>query len=76
MLTSVGIKNKQQLFARAKTKRDRAELSKLAYVPNAELLELVKLSDLTRINGVGPVFVRLFYEAAQIHWKAIEAFAR
>ena len=28
-----------------------------------ELLELVKLSDLARIRGLGGAFVRLFYEA-------------
>ena len=32
-------------------------------MPGDELLELVKLSDLARIGGVGPVFARLFYEA-------------
>jgi predicted flap endonuclease-1-like 5' DNA nuclease len=62
-LAAVGIKTTQHLFARAKTKHDRAALSKLADVPPAKLVELVKLSDLARINGVGPVFARLFYEA-------------
>ncbi len=62
-LASVGIKNTQQLFVRAKTRQARAELSKLADVPDAGLLELVKLSDLARIKYIGPIFVRLFYEA-------------
>lgn len=31
-------------------------------MPDDALLELVKLSDLARIVGVGPVFVRLLYE--------------
>jgi hypothetical protein len=38
-------------------------LSRLADVPGADLLQLVKMSDLARISGVGPVFARLLYEA-------------
>ena len=62
-LASVGIKHTKHLFKRARFKRDRAELSELADVPKDALLELVKLSDLARIVGVGPVFARLLYEA-------------
>lgn len=62
-LASVGIKHTKHLFKRARSKRDRAELSELADVPEDALLELVKLSDLARIVGVGPVFARLLYEA-------------
>src|SRR3989304_4818074 len=42
-LAAIGIKNTQQLCARARTRQDRAALSKLADVPGADLLELVKL---------------------------------
>ncbi len=35
----------------------------MADVPSGDLLELVKLSDLARIGGVGPVFARLLYDA-------------
>ena len=62
-LAAAGIKNTRHLFDRAKTRHDRDDLSRLADIPTTDLLELVKLSDLARINGVGPVFARLFYNA-------------
>jgi predicted flap endonuclease-1-like 5' DNA nuclease len=62
-LASLGIKHTRHLFERARCKSDRAELSRLADVPHRDLMELVKLSDLARIGGVGPVFARLLYEA-------------
>jgi hypothetical protein len=61
-LAAAGIKNTKHLFERARSKGDRAELSRLADVPSGDLLELVKMSDLARIGGVGPVFARLLYE--------------
>ena len=62
-LAASGIKHTRHLFERAKFKDDRAELSRLTDVPDNDLLELVRLSDLARIWGVGPVFARLLYEA-------------
>jgi hypothetical protein len=62
-LAASGIKNTKHLFERAKFKDGRAELSRLVDVPDDDLLELVKLSDLARIWGVGPLFARLLYEA-------------
>ena len=62
-LAAVGIKHTKRLFERARFKRDRAELSRLVNVPSDALLELVKLSDLARIGGVGPVFARIFLDA-------------
>ena len=62
-LAAVGIKNAKHLFKRAKSRNDRADLARLVDVPSSDLLELVKLSDLARIGGVGPIFARLLYEA-------------
>ncbi len=62
-LASVGVKHSKHLFERARSRADRAKLSRLADVPGDDLLELVKLSDLARIGGVGPVFARILYEA-------------
>jgi len=62
-LAAVGIKDTKQLFERAKSKQDRAELSRQANVPDDVLLELTKLSDLARAPYVGPVYARIFYEA-------------
>jgi len=62
-LASAGIKNTKQLFDRGRSKSDRAGLSKQTGVPAVDLLELVGLSDLARISGVGPVFARIIYDA-------------
>jgi hypothetical protein len=62
-LASGGIKNTKDLFDRAKTKSQRAELSETLGIPPQVILELTKLSDLVRIVGVGPVFARILYEA-------------
>ncbi len=61
-LAAVGVKNTKQLFERARSKQDRAELSRLANVPDDVMLELVKLSDLVRAAYVGPVYARIIYE--------------
>ena len=62
-LANADIKHTKHLFDRARTKRERAELSEQLNIPGKVLLELVKLSDLVRILGVGPSFARLLYEA-------------
>lgn len=62
-LAAVGIKQTRQLFERSRTKQNRADLVELAGVPDDALLELVKLSDLSRASYVGPAFARVIYEA-------------
>lgn len=62
-LESVGIIHSKDLFEHGRTREEREKLSAVTGVPNEELLELVKLSDLARIRGLGGAFVRLFYEA-------------
>lgn len=62
-LAALGIKHTKHLFERGRTKSERVDLSGLAEVPGDDLLELVSLSDLARVSGVGPVFARLLYEA-------------
>jgi hypothetical protein len=61
-LDAAGIKHSKHLFERGRTAADREALSAATGVPPADLLELVKLSDLARVRGMGPAFVRLFYE--------------
>lgn len=58
-----GIKNTFQLFEQADTIEKRNKLSKEADVSHAFIDELFKLSDLSRIWGVGAVFCRIFYKA-------------
>jgi hypothetical protein len=62
-LASAGIKNTKHLFERCRSRGDRALLSGQVDVPSADLLELVKLSDLARVSGVGPVFARIILDA-------------
>jgi hypothetical protein len=62
-LAAAGIKHSKHLFGRGATPADRAELAKETGIPAADLQELVSLSDLARVGGMGPVFVRLFYES-------------
>jgi len=62
-LAGVGIKHTKHLFERGRSNGERAELSRRVDVPSDDLLELVALSDLARIGGVGPVFARIILEA-------------
>lgn len=61
-LAAIGVKHTKHLFKQALSPADRAALAAEAGVPDDALLELVKLSDLARIVGVGPVFARLLYD--------------
>lgn len=57
-----GIKNTLQFFDQCDTKKKRTALAKETETLITDLEELTKLSDLSRIWGVGPVFCRIFYE--------------
>lgn len=61
-LVNLGIKHSKQLFNVSKTSDERDKLSKKANIPEDSLLEMVKLSDLVRCGGVGPLFARMIYE--------------
>ena len=62
-LEPLGIKNTRQMFQQGRTREDRAVLEDKSGIPAEELLELVRLADLARIWGVGPVFTRILLEA-------------
>lgn len=62
-LAEVGIKNINQMLKAGLTERDREHLSMETGIPESEILELVKLSDLARIPGVKGVRARLYYDA-------------
>ena len=61
-LEDEGIRNTRQLFFEAQDMSGRERLSKKTGIPKDALSELVGLSDLSRIYGVGPVFARLIYD--------------
>jgi hypothetical protein len=60
-LEDVGIKNSRQLFNEANDKNNRNQLSEKTEIPIEIINELVCLSDLARVYGVGPIFARLIY---------------
>jgi hypothetical protein len=62
-LSAAGIKHSKHLFDRGATPADRVALAEETGIPAGDLQELVSLADLARVGGMGPVFVRLFYEA-------------
>ena len=62
-LEAAGVKHSKHLFERGRTKDARETLSANTGVPMERLLELVKLSDLARVLGVGAANARLLYEA-------------
>jgi hypothetical protein len=62
-LNAIGIKNTAHLFKRVRTEKDRRELSAETDMNYREIIELTKLTDLSRIKWIGPIFARLFFES-------------
>ncbi len=62
-LEALGIRNAEKMLEAGKTNRKRQELSVATGIPTEAILELVKLSDLTRIFGVKSTRARLYYDA-------------
>jgi hypothetical protein len=62
-LEASGIKHTKHLFDRALTPAARLALSQETGIVSSDIQEYVGMSDLARILGVGPVFVRLYHDA-------------
>lgn len=62
-LAKEGIKSSKDLFERAITKENRRKLSMETGIGYDDILALAKLSDIARVNGVGPVFAQMLCEA-------------
>jgi hypothetical protein len=62
-LEAVGIKNAEQMLASGRTPESRTTLAKQVGIPLEMVLELVKLSDLSRLPGVKGIRARLYYAA-------------
>ena len=62
-LENLGIKNTLQLFEKVLTRKLREELATQAGINEQDVLELTKLTDLSRIKWVGAIFARLFFES-------------
>ena len=62
-LASVGIRNVEQMLAAGKTIKQRKELAKQLDIPEKGILELVELSDITRIGYVKSKLATLYHSA-------------
>jgi len=62
-LEKIGIKNTEKLYNRVITKTDRQELTDFTGISNKDILELSKLTDLSRIKWVGVTFARMLYDS-------------
>ena len=62
-LAAIGIKNVEQMLEKGRTRKQREQLSKQLDIPEEAILELVKLSDITRIGYVKKKLSRLYYDA-------------
>ena len=62
-LAEIGIKNVNQMLISGLTIEERKRLSIQTGIPENEILEFVKLSDLARIPGIKGIRARLYYDA-------------
>ncbi len=61
-LEKIGIKNTEKLYDKVKTKTDRQELIITEKIPDNDILELTKLTDLSRIKWVGVTYAQILYD--------------
>jgi hypothetical protein len=62
-LVNLGIRNVKDMLEAGRTRKKREELATKAGIPAEAILELVKLSDLARIQGVKSIRARLYHDA-------------
>jgi len=62
-LAAVGIQNVEQMLEKGRTKKQREQLSRQLDIPEEAILELVKLSDITRIGYVKRKLSQLYYDS-------------
>jgi Domain of unknown function (DUF4332) len=62
-LEKIGITHADRLLTEGATNESRQELARRTGIPVPAILELVKLSDLSRMDGVKSIRTRLYYDA-------------
>lgn len=62
-LATIGIWNVEQMLENGRTKKQREQLAKQLAIPEEAILELVRLSDITRLGYVKKKLSRLYYDA-------------
>lgn len=61
-LEKIGINNREKLYNKVITKSDRQKLAEQTEINDKDILELTKLTDLSRIKWVGVTFARMLYD--------------
>lgn len=61
-MADIGIKNSKNLFNNVKNKEELYKLQNNTNIPLKDLLEIIAISDLVRVNGVGPVFASMILD--------------
>jgi hypothetical protein len=64
-LAGLGLRDTHQLFGCVRTAKDRQALSKKTGLPAPKILELTKLTDVSRIRWVGANFARLLVDSGE-----------
>ena len=62
-LEKAGMKTTLDLYSKVLTQKDRSDLAKQTGISENEILELAKLTDLSRVRWVNHTFARVLYEA-------------
>jgi len=81
-LTTLGIKTTRELYEQATTPALRQQLATRCSIPPEKILHALQLSDLLRINGVGPAYAALLWQigvqsaAGYLHLPSAEILAR
>jgi len=74
-LAAVGIRDVRQMLASGRTAGQREALAAQTSIPEAIILEIVKLSDLARIPGVKGIRARLYHDAGVDTMQKMAAYA-
>lgn len=61
-LAKIGIRNTEKLYDKILTKVDRQKLADSTRIDDTEILELTKLTDLSRIRWVGVTYAQMLYD--------------
>ena len=70
----IGIKNVEQMLDAGKKKKQREELSKQLGIPEEAILELVRLSDITRMGYIKTKLSRLYYDSGLVSPEMVAKF--
>lgn len=61
LLALIGIKNTEKLYDKVLNNADRKKLAESTGIPERDILELTKLTDLSRIKWVGVTYAQMLY---------------